>query len=208
MEDLPIRGKVEPWVRVAVRVGRRGEGAPRVVRLPHLRLVVELPELVEAGIDEHLAVAEYDVGRVPAPATHRGRAGPGACVPVVEVCVRLAPEVGAQVAAGREKSAVVNESVTATEQVRRAVERLADDGVGGWVPNVGTGKTVDIVVAGRVLLSRKDKHLPVREQARVDGDNGAAADGVEIRHARPRADDRRVALGARRRGRAGGRRLD
>ena len=79
MEHLPVGGEVKPRVIIAVRVGRRGEGAPRVVRLPHLRLVVELAVLVRAGIDEHLAVAERDVGRIPAPAPHRG-GGPPAFV--------------------------------------------------------------------------------------------------------------------------------
>jgi hypothetical protein len=88
-----------------------------------------------------------------------------------------------------EQAAVVDESVAATEEVRRAIERLADDGVGGRIPNVSAGKAVDVVVAIGGLLARKDEHLAVRQQARVDGDDGAAADAVKVRNGPPGSND-------------------
>src|SRR4051794_8753492 len=153
---------MEPWIRVAVWVERRGERTPRVVRLPHLRLVVEGAVLVEAGIDEHLTVAEYNVGRVPPSAPHRGGAGPRAGVPIVEVRVGLASAVGSEMTTRYEQPAVVNECVATTEHVGGAVESFAGDGTCGWVPDVAARKAVDIIVASGVLLAREEKHLPVR----------------------------------------------
>ena len=104
--------------------------------------------------------------------------------------MRLAPAVGGLVAARHEQAAVVDEGVAATEEVRRGVERLADDGAGGRVPDVGPGEALDVVVAGDgVLLAREEDHLAGRQQARVDADEGVGGGAVEREHVPPRHDD-------------------